>query len=285
MSTVRSTLAKKHVAEQRLLRGALISLVLLVVAIVGLVVDDRMITDAPAWLKPAKFAMSAVIYLVTMAYMVRELPRSRTLTFCTTTIAWILVVETLIVFLQAARGRTSHFNIDTPLDAALFSSMGIGIGVLWLLSAVVLWTHCRTPAPDRSMALALRLGLALNIAGAGIGWTMTQPRPTQLEAIRRNERPFIAGSHTVGAPDGGPALPVIYWSRDHGDLRIPHFLGMHAWQLLPLLLLGLRRFRPGRDDATERSVLLVASAACAVIVVAALLQAMAGHPLFPTSPG
>ncbi len=285
MSTVRSTLAKAHVAEQRLLRGAFVSLVLLIVALVALLVDDRIITGAPAWLKPAKFGASSAIYLFTMAYMVRELPRSRTTVFCTTMISWILVIEVLIVFMQAARGRTSHFNVDTPLDAGLFSAMGIGIGTVWLLSAIVLWMHCRTRASDRSMAVALRLGLALNIVGAGIGWTMTQPRPAQLEAMQRNERPFVVGSHTIGAPDGGRGMPITQWSRDNGDLRIPHFLGMHAWQLLPLLLLGLRAVRSPRNDATELAVISVVFAACAGLFIAAFLQAVAGHPLFPAAPG
>jgi hypothetical protein len=260
-------------------------LVMLGFALIGLAVDHRVITGAPAWLKPVKFGISAVAYLFTLAFMVRDLPKTRAVRVATSLIAWLIALEVLLISLQAARGTSSHFNIDTVADTAIFSTMGLAIATVWVMSMVLLWVHWRTPATDRAMALALRLGLVLNILGAGVGWTMTQPRPAQIQAIRRGQHPFVAGSHTVGAPDGGPALPLIFWSADHGDLRVPHFFGMHALQLLPLLVLGLRRLRRRRDDGVEQSVIMFASAASAVVFVAALVQALSGHPLLRLQTG
>ena len=283
MPTLRQRYSELEHWSPPLAKATVASLLLFVIAAVGFAVDQRVITGAPAWLKPMKFGASGVVYLFTIAWMVRELPQSRMLRVASNLIAWILVLEVVLIHVQATRGTTSHFNINTPLDTAIFSTMGLGIATVWVMSMVVLWLHVRTRATDRNMAIALRLGMALNILGAGVGWTMTQPRPAQLAAMQRGARPRVAGSHTVGAPDGGAGLPVTLWSREHGDLRVPHFLGMHALQLLPLLVLGLRRVRRSHDDGTERTSVLFVAALSAAIFAAALMQALAGHPLIPST--
>lgn len=262
-----------------LIRCAATNIALLVIALIGLAIDHRVVTDAPAWLKPAKFSVSVSVFLVFVAWMVYELPATAGLKRATALISWILTVEVVLITVQAARGTTSHFNVDTPLDAAVFSSMGIGIAITWLSTMFILWTHWRTPSTDRAMALAFRLGLALNILGAGVGWRMTAPSADQVQAIQRGVRPRVAGAHTVGGKDGGPGLLLTHWSTLHGDLRVSHFVGMHALQLLPLLLLGVRAMRRRDNDSVERSVLLGAATLCALAFVATLLQALRGLPL------
>lgn len=155
------------------------------------------------------------------------------------TIEWMtaitMVLEIGIIGMQAGRGTTSHFNVGTPLDATLFSIMGIAIVVQTLSSiavAVALW---RQQFKDHALGWALRLGLTITIVGATTGGLMLGPTRQQLEDARAGHRMTIVGAHTVGAPDGSPGIPGTGWSTEHGDLRVPHFVGLHAMQALPTL--------------------------------------------------
>jgi hypothetical protein len=260
---------------------ALVCLALAAISLVGLAVDDRVITGAPAWLKPTKFGLSGVVYLISLAAMVHDIPKSPAVRRAVAACAVLLALEVALIVMQAARGTTSHFNIDTTFDAIVFQSMGVGIATVWIISAMILYLHWRTPAVDRAMALALRLGLALNILGAGVGWRMTTPDRAQIDAIKRGERPRIVGAHSVGGTDGGPGLPITRWNTRYGDLRVPHFLGMHALQLLPLLLLGLRRARGRTGDQFERTAVIACAGLSAAVFALALAEALAGHPFVP----
>jgi hypothetical protein len=261
-----------------LIATAALMVVVLAGAIAGLAVDSRIIAGAPAWLKPAKFAVSIAIYTVTLAWiftLLPEWPRMRRVIGWTT--ALTMVLEMTIIGTQAWRGTTSHFNIRTPLDAVLFLIMGGAIVIQTLSTiavAVALWRH---RFEDLAWGRALRFGMSITIAGALTGGLMTRPTTAQLEAARAGERMTVSGAHTVGAPDGGPGLPGTGWSTGHGDLRVPHFIGLHAVQALPLLVLLLTRAGIGR--AQRARVMLVAGPSYAALCLILLIQASRGVPL------
>ena len=54
-------------------------LVDIVVSLVGLAVDPTMITGAPAWMKPLKFAISTSLFSFSVAFMIGQLHRTRRL--------------------------------------------------------------------------------------------------------------------------------------------------------------------------------------------------------------
>jgi hypothetical protein len=260
-----------------LIATAALMLLVLAGALVGLAVDPTVITGVPAWLKPAKFAVSIAIYAVTLAWIFTFIPAwTRTRRVIGWATAITMVLEIAIIGGQAWRGTTSHFNIATPANAVLFAVMGLAIVVQTLSTitvAVALW---RTRFDDRALGWALRFGMSLTIVGALTGGLMTRPTAAQLEAARAGERMTIAGAHTVGAPDGGPGLTGTGWSTEHGDLRVPHFVGLHALQFLPLvaLLLARGQFRPN----VRVRLTLVAAASYASLYVILVLQALRGIP-------
>jgi hypothetical protein len=117
--------------------------------------------------------------------------------------------------------------------------------------------------------------MTLTIAGALTGPLMTRPTAEQLADARAAGRIAMAGAHSVGGPDGGPGLPVTGWSREHGDLRVAHFVGLHAIQALALIAVGLRRWR--RPEAVRVRALLAAAASYASLFVLLLIDALRGH--------
>lgn len=247
-------------------------------SLIGVLVDPRLITGAPAWLKPFKFAISTAIYSLTLAWIFGSLPdwpRVRRAVGWTTAIVFVL--EVVIIDMQAWRGTTSHFNVSTTGNAVLFGVMGAAILLQTLVSvavAVALWRHAFA---DRPLGWALRLGMTLTIVGALTGPLMTRPTAAQLAAARAGARLTIAGAHSVGGVDGGPGVPVTGWSREHGDVRVPHFVGLHAIQVLALVSIVVRRWRA--SEATRVRAVQAAAASYAALFLLLLWGALRGQSL------
>lgn len=219
--------------------------------------DDVTVMGAARWVKPIKFCISVAVYTATLAWMAPVLGSARWRRWPLGIIASTMAIEIVLVTWQASRGVRSHFNMGALFDGVLFGVMGIAIAVntvalAWC--AVLAWRGWRS-TPD-GYRLGVVLGMVLALLASGVGGLM----------IRQM-------AHAVGVPDGGPGLPFLNWSTTGGDLRIAHFVGLHALQGLPLL-----GWRWGARVAW--------GAAGAWVVVTALLlsQAMAGVPLVRAAP-
>ncbi len=248
-----------------------------VIALVGLFVDDRTITGLPLWDKPLKFAISIGIYSLTFGWLIGQLRRGRRVAWWAGTVAAVfLAVEMVIIVGQALRYTTSHFNVGTPLDAALWRVMGNSIALVWAATLVISVLLFANPGPDRARNLAIRAGAVISMIGMALGFLMAIPSAAQT-------RSGIVGAHTVGLDDGGPGLPLLGWSTVGGDLRIPHFVGMHALQLLPLLLIVLevlsRRIVVLTDGAVRARLMWLATAGYAAIVGLVTWQALRGQSI------
>jgi hypothetical protein len=251
------------------------SAVLAVVALVGIFADPRVLTGAPIWLKPFKFSVSFVLYGATLAWMLSLLPRrSRVAEWAGTVVVATSIAEMIVIVGQVIRGQASHYNESTPLNSALWQVMGTSILVLFLAHLLIAIVLVRARLADRVAAYAVRLGLGLSLLGMLAAVPMVLPGQSPADDI--------AGAHSVGVRDGGPGLPVVGWSTTGGDLRIGHFVGLHALQALPLLaiLLTLLSRRVRRlTEATRVRLLVVAGAAYGVLTMLLTWQALRGQPL------
>ncbi|QJX49123.1 hypothetical protein HMJ29_00570 [Hymenobacter taeanensis] len=234
---------------------------MLVVTLALLPLDHRMVTGLLVWVKPAKFAISGLLYLWSLAWLLADLPASaqRAVRLISWGVGLSMLVEMACIMTQAARGTTSHYNAATAFDGIVFGLMGIFIAlntVLTVWAVYLVWRH--RPHGPAGYVWGVRLGLLLFLIGSVVGGTM----------IHLNQ-------HTVGAPDGGPGLPGLGWSTRAGDLRVAHFLGLHALQVVPLLGWVISRAVP------KRATLLtwLGTALYAGLVALLFVQALHAQPI------
>jgi hypothetical protein len=253
----------------------------------GIFLDQRVITGAPAWVKPTKFAVSIAVYCGTLLWILslvrRDTPRrDRVVRWTGWVVATTFAIEMVLIVVQVVRGTTSHFNLGTAFDAAVFTTMGASIVILFVANLVVAGVVLRERLDDRVMASAIRLGLVVAAVGMSFGFLMTNPTAQQLAAMEVGGAGDVIGAHSVGVPDGGAGLPFVGWSTEGGDLRVGHFIGMHALQVLPLLALwlGRRRGSVARRLGTVR----VAAASYLGLSLLVTWQALRAQPLLRPDP-
>ncbi|WP_206796871.1 hypothetical protein [Amycolatopsis sp. MtRt-6] len=266
--------------------------VLCAVSLLGLLFDDRTLVNAPIWLKPLKFSVSVGTYALTLAWLLTHVRRARRAGwwFGTVFAVGIGVDVGLIVVQMIFRGHTLHFNKATPADVMINNVVAGGAYAAWLMTAAVVVLLLFQRLPNRALNSALRWGTGLALAGMGVAMLMFSPSPAQQAVLDAGGRPATFGAHSVGVEDGGPGLPVLGWSTVGGDMRIPHFAGIHGLQVLPLVAFGLlvlaRRYPVLSADIVRRRLVRIAGAGYAGLLVLLTWQAQRGqsivHPDFWT---
>ncbi len=209
-----------------------------------------------AFIKPMKFFISTVLFTWTFAFYMQYLDYPKSIKLFN----WITVIglgfELLAITMQAAKGKLSHFNVSSAFDAAIFSAMGGAITIVMLAGLYIGILFFIQKSFDVSMLIiwSIRLSILVTVVFAFEGFAMG--------ALLK---------HTIGAADGGAGLPVVNWSKSHGDLRVAHFLGLHAIQIIPLLCYYL---------AKSTWHVIIITCIYFLIVTGTLIQAILGKPLF-----
>ncbi len=218
-------------------------------------VDKTHILGLNRWVKPSKFYLSVWLMVWTLGWLMQYLQSQRKVLICSILVFGTMLVENGIIIYQAIRKQPSHFNVSTSYNAMLFSVMGILIMLFTLVCVyiLVLFFKERNLHLSKSYTWGIRMGLLLFIFFSLEGGVMVGML-----------------SHTIAGRDGGPGLPFLNWSTRYGDLRIAHFMGIHALQLIPLA--GYYVFK------TKKQVLRF-SLTYFLAVMAILLLALLGMPL------
>lgn len=252
---------------------------LAIFCMVGLLIDPRVLTGAPIWAKPLKFAISIAVYSVTLSWLIGMLQTWRRVVWWagTVTVAF-LMVEMVIIVGDVIAGTTSHFNVSTPLSALMWGVMAVSIVIVWAAALPVMLILARADLGDPARSVAIRTGFVLAMIGMALAFLMTSPTAEQLADYHG-----IVGAHSVGVADGGPGLPLLGWSTVAGDLRIPHFVGMHALQVLPLVALVLeilsKRVGALRTDAVRARIVWVLAVLFTGVLAVLTGQALAGQSI------
>jgi hypothetical protein len=245
----------------------------------GILVDSRQLLGVNVWEKPLKFAISTAIYAVTWSWLLAQLRRFRRLGWWAGTFsATLLAIELIIIVGAAAGGVTSHFNVSTPLATTLWAIMAFSISALWIATFIVSILLFRNPLGDRARAIAIRSGAILALVGMGLAFLMTGPQGDQISDYRG-----VIGAHSVGIDDGGPGLPLLGWSTVAGDLRIPHFVGMHALQAIPIVLIVIEllssRIAVLREVTVRFRIVLIVAVSYAATLALLTWQALRGQSI------
>ena len=212
------------------------------------------------WRKPILFGISGGLTSLSLGWAWSKLPSRRGDAWMAATVAWALLIEVLLIDLQAWRGVASHFNRATPLDSWLYDAMGVLI--LWVtLVAVDLTVRCfRQPtALPADMLLAARAGLVLLVISCLLGIWVSVHGDLRVAAGLEPERYGAAG------------VP-----------KFPHGAVIHALQWLPLLAWAARR----AGVTQRRRVWLVAAATVGTTLIGcfAMVQTLAGRSRFDVTP-
>lgn len=208
-----------------------------------------------AWYKPFKFSFSTFTFAWAMGWYCHYLEDFNVKRFNWTVIL-LLGFEIFYIAIQGGRGELSHYNISSSFYAAMYSLMGIAAASVTLYTGYVGFRFCRQSFPDLSKhyVWAIRFAILFFVIFAFEG---------SLMGSRMN--------HNVGGVNDNSDWFILSWSRTMGDLRVAHFVGMHALQALPLLSFYFFK---------ETKSTIIVSLLYGLLATTTLVQALQGKPFF-----
>lgn len=212
-------------------------------------------------IKPIKFCLSIWIYQWTMAYLLFYVNNQNRVKWYAYLSVFVMVFELSVIIGQAFLGGLSHFNQTASLGGMLYALMGVFI--VWLTTATLVLTlrfifqrSYSIPAP---FALSIKIGLFLFVVFSFFGGYMS-----------------ALNTHNIGGPMGESGLPILNWSTLYGDLRVAHFFGIHALQVVPFA--GYLIAEKITEESKAKSYVWLIALIYFAFVIALVLQSLKGNP-------
>ena len=242
------------ISNESLFYFGLFCLCLSIIFIVLTKLTTTQVHGVNTWFKPFKFAVSIGVFAWTMAWYCHYLAN-----FNMTPFNWVVIIlfgyEIIYITFQASQGQMSHFNVSTSTHSMLYSLMGLAAAVVTIYTAYIGLLFFTQPFPDlpNYYIWAIRLGILIFVIFSFEGGLM---------GSRMN--------HSVGAINDNSNWWIVGWSKTVGDLRVSHFIGMHALQLLPLLSFYVFK---------NTKITIIISIFYGLLATSTLVQALNGKPL------
>lgn len=235
----------------------LLCLILSVIFIILTKYTNTQVYNVNSWYKPFKFAFSTFLFAWAMAWYCYYLPNFNINSFNWTVII-LLGFEIFYIAFQASKGQLSHYNLSTPVYVALYSMMAFAATLVTLYTAyigVLFFTNSFPELPNYYV-WAIRLSIILFVVFSFEGFAMGSKL-----------------NHSVGALNDNSNLFIIGWSKTVGDLRVSHFIGMHALQVLPILSYYVLK---------NTKLTFGLSIIYGMLAIMTLIQALKGRPFIKT---
>ena len=251
-------LREARIGSPLLSATALIFLILFVALYLGTFIGERLFHGVSVWDKPAKFFFSLALHMATLAWGLSLVPAADRTSGIAVGASRVFVaaaiLEVAYITFQAARGEASHFNTSTTITTVMYALMGAGAVILAGVTAFLGWLIL-TRGSASTVTLATGLGFTLGgiLAVAFGGYMSSQD-----------------GHWVGGITTDASGLPFFGWSTSGGDLRVAHFFGLHAMQVLPLAGYLLRH--------RSASFVWGAAALWTLLTIAVFAQALMGMP-------
>jgi hypothetical protein len=218
-------------------------------------ITTTQVYNVNAWYKPFKFAFSTFTLVWAMAWYCNYLP-SLNIRIFNWSVILLLGFEIVYIAIMAGQGKTSHFNDSSPFYSAMFSIMALAATIVTLYIAYIGWLFFINAFPDLpnyyvwSIRLGILIFVVFSFEGALMGGRM---------------------SHSVGLENDNSNLFIFGWSKIVGDLRVSHFIGMHALQVLPVLSYYLLK---------NTKITIAVGVIYGLLALFTLIQALNGKPFY-----